>query len=44
MTASLKILHIGNCPKLRRILVRAGTTFNEFEKDDHTEIVYVEVD
>ncbi len=41
-TESLKILYIGACPKLRRVLVRAGTEFEELEKDGHTEIIYVE--
>ena len=35
-------IHTRNCPKLRRILLRAGTTIGTLEKDNHTEIVYVE--
>ena len=34
-------LHIQNCPKLRRVLVRTGVTIQTLEKDKHTEIVYV---
>ena len=41
-TALLKRLYVGECPKLRRVLVRAGTEFEELEKDGHTEIIYVE--
>lgn len=35
-------IHTRNCPKLRRILLRAGTTIGTLEKDNHTEIVYIE--
>lgn len=35
-------IHTRNCPKLRRILLRTGTTIGTLEKDNHTEIVYVE--
>ena len=35
-------LHIRECPKLLRVLVRAGVTIRNIEKDDHTEIVYIE--
>jgi hypothetical protein len=41
-TALLKRLYVGECPKLHRVLVRAGTEFEELEKDGHTEIIYVE--
>lgn len=44
LTASSRviILYIAECPRLRRVYVPAGTKFEELEKDDHTEIVYVE--
>mgnify|MGYP002868967887 FL=1 len=37
-TARLKKLYLGECPKLKHVLVRAGTVFEELEKDAHTEI------
>ena len=44
LTASSRvvILYIAECPCLRRVYVHAGTRFDQLEKDDHTEIVYVE--
>lgn len=37
----LGTLMFQNDPNLRRILLRAGTTFEVLQKDDHTEIVYI---
>ena len=41
-TPRLVILYIDECPRLRRVYVRTGTEFEELEKDDHTELIYVE--
>lgn len=33
---------VTECPKLQRVLLRAGTVIENLEKDSHTEVVYVE--
>lgn len=35
-------IQAGDCPRLRHIYLRKGSTVNHLWKDDHTEIVYVE--
>lgn len=39
---NIEHLHVCGCPRLRRVLVRAGTKIEILEKDDRTEIVYIE--
>ena len=38
----LEHLHVENCPKLNKVVLRKGTTIQNIDKADHTEIVYTE--
>ena len=40
-TSSLAFLDLGECPSLRRVIVRAGADFEVSAKEDHTEIVEI---